>query len=81
MVEVIVDINPEELGLTPIQVKIIYNEDGDILSVDWRLSVFESLDTIHEDYNSDDDPEFIPGIDTDTDDSLEYDSDASCNTI
>ena len=81
MVEVIVDINPEELGLTPIQVKIIYNEDGDILSVDWRLSVFESLDTILEDYNSDDDPEFIPGIDTDTDDSLEYDSDASCNTI
>ena len=80
MVELDVDIDTETMGLTPIQVKIIYNDDGSIYSVDWRELILSQLDSISE-YNSDDDPDYLPGIDTDTVDSLEYDSDASCNTI
>jgi len=82
MLELDVDINPEMMGLTPIQVKIIYRDDGSIYSVDWRELILSQLDSIPE-YNSDEDPDYLPGIDTDTDtdDSLEYDSDASCNTI
>jgi len=79
MFELLVDIDTEEMGFTPIQVKIIYNNDGTLDSVDWRHLVYQSLDAIAEEYNSDDDPDYIPG--QESDDSLEYDSDASCSTI
>lgn len=81
MLELDVDIDTEAMGLTPIQVKIIYNNDGSIYSVDWRELILSHLDSISEEYNSDEDPDYLPGIDTDSDDSLEYDSDASCNSI
>lgn len=81
MLELDVDIDTEAMGLTPIQVKIIYNNDGSIYSVDWRELILSQLDSISEEYNSDEDPDYLPGIDTDSDDSLEYDSDASCNSI
>ena len=81
MLELDVDIDTEAMGLTPIQVKIIYNKDGSIYSVDWRELILSHLDSISEEYNSDEDPDYLPGIDTDSDDSLEYDSDASCNSI
>ena len=69
MLEIIVDIETTNPRLTPIQVMICYHPDGTIYSVDWR----ETLITILEDHE---DSEYLPPIDSDTDDTLEYNSDS-----
>ena len=77
MVEVLISIEIPNSILVPIQVSIIYNEDGSVNNIDWRHAIDEDLDeldTIYErsgdewcDEESDEDPSWRPGINTDTD--------------
>ena len=71
----LVDIDTGNSRLTPIQILIIYNLDGTIHSVDWREEIMERLDNIPEEdeYDSADDPDYEPGIETDGE-PLEYNS-------
>ena len=61
----------------PVQISIVYDENGEVASCDWRHAlpdILECMEIELNDYDSDDDPDYQP-IDTDTDeDTLEYDS-------
>lgn len=81
MIEMLVDIDTGNSRLTPIQVLIVYNNDGSIHTVDWRHAIMQQLDDIpeEEEYISDEDCDYDPHKDVDTgpeDDyePLEFDS-------
>jgi len=81
MIEMLVDIDTGNSRLTPIQVLIVYNNDGSIHTVDWRHAIMQQLDDIpeEEEYISDEDCDYDPhkDIDTGPDDDyepLEFDS-------
>jgi hypothetical protein len=66
----------------PVQISIVYDEDGEVASCDWRHALPDILECMEidmddlEDYDSDDDPDFNPhNVDTEPDEPLEYDSD------
>ena len=73
MLEIIVDIETNNERLIPIQVMICYRDDGSIYSVDWREQIISLLDDIDEEYNSEDDKDYLPSRDDD-DEILEYTS-------
>jgi hypothetical protein len=81
MVEILISVEIPQSRCVPIQISLLYNEDGDVESVDWRYAErdLDELETIWEvdgedweDEDSDDDPDWKPGIDTDTDDDDDY---------
>jgi len=75
--EILLTVEVPSTHNVPVQISIIYDESGEVVSCDWRHALPDILECIEidmEDYNSDDDPDYQP-IDTDTDeDTLEYDS-------
>ena len=64
MVEILISVQVPNTHLRPIEISILYNEDGQVESIDWR----EALDSENEmewsDQDSDEDPSYIPAIDT-----------------
>ena len=46
MVEVLISIEIPNSILVPIQVSIIYNEDGSVNNIDWRHAIDEDLDEL-----------------------------------
>ena len=83
MVEFLISVQVPNTHLRPIQISILYNEDGSVGDIDWR----EAIDSENEDYvfddecidyeewpdeSSDEDPSWKPGIDTETEDDSDY---------
>lgn len=81
MYDITVTFAVQNSHLNPIDINIIYNDDGTVNHIDWREAILSHLDDIleeeylteDEDYISEDDPDYVPGIDTD-DEMLEYTS-------
>jgi len=76
MIEMLVDIDTGNSRLTPIQILIVYNNDGSIHAVDWRHAIMQQLDDIpeerEEEYISDEDCDYDPHKDVDTGPEDEY---------
>ena len=84
MVEMLVSIEVEDSNLAPIQISIIYNDDGSVHSIDWREAIpeIEGFEERHVNFmdcewDSDDsgDPDWQPGLDTDYSDGSDSESD------
>lgn len=79
--EILLTVDMPTTNNVPVQISIVYDDDGSILSCDWRHALpdmIECMEMDMEDYNSEEDPDWIPHkIDTDTEDDepLEYTSD------
>ena len=74
MYDITVTFSVQNTHLNPIEINIIYNDDGTVSQIDWREAILSYLDDIpeeDEEYNSDDDPDFVPGVETDNEE-LEY---------
>ena len=67
------------LNIEPVEIRITYHEDGTVHCIDWSPVEFSQLETIYEneEYDSDDDTEWLPGDDDDDDDddTIEADTD------
>lgn len=68
------------LFIEPIEIRITYHEDGTVHCVDWSPVQCSALETIYEneEYDSDDDTDWLPGddeYDDDDDDTIELDTD------
>ena len=81
MVELLISVEVPNTHLVPIQISILYNDDGSVDSIDWRFAddaddyVFEDNiddDDDWPDQDSDEDPEWKPGIDTETESDSDY---------
>jgi len=62
----------------PVEISIVYNEDGSVDSIDWREGILEELDDLEEpeerletiwekewsDEDTDADPDYMPTVDT-----------------
>ena len=81
MVEFLISVQVPNTHLRPIQISILYNEDGSVESIDWRESIEENeMEWADEcidyeewpDESSDEDPSWKPGIDTETEDDSDY---------
>jgi len=76
--EVRVNIAMENTHLHPVEISIVYNEDGSVDSIDWREGILEELDDLEEpeerletiwekewsDEDTDADPDYMPTVDT-----------------
>ena len=77
MFDVTVTFSVQNSHLNPVEINIIYNDDGTVNQIDWREAVLSYLDDIPEedlmpdDYNSDEDEDYVLGIETDGEE-LEY---------
>jgi len=71
MVEFLISVQVPNTHLRPIQISILYNEDGSVESIDWRESIEEN-EMEWSDQDSDEDPSYIPAIDTDSDEYSDY---------
>ena len=77
MFDVTVTFSVQNTHLNPVEINIIYNDDGSVSQIDWREAVLSYLDDIPEedlmpdDYNSDEDEDYVLGIETDGEE-LEY---------
>ncbi len=77
MYDITVTFSVQNTHLNPIEINIIYNDDGSVSQIDWREAILSYLDDIPEedlmpeDYNSDEDADYVPGIETDGEE-LEY---------
>ena len=66
MFDVTVMFSVQNSHLNPVEINIIYNDDGSVNQIDWREAVLSYLDDIaEEEYNSEDDPDYVLGIETD----------------
>ena len=69
------------LNIEPVDIRITYHEDGTVHCIDWSPVEFSQLETIYEnteEYDSDDDTDWLPGddeYDDDDDDTIEADTD------
>lgn len=75
--EILLTVEVPSTHNVPVQISIVYDENGEVASCDWRHAlpdILECMEIELNDYDSDEDPDYQP-IDTDTDeDTLEYDS-------
>ena len=77
MFDVTVTFSVQNTHLNPVEINIIYNDDGTVNQIDWREAILSYLDDIPEedlmpeDYNSDEDEDYVLGIETDGEE-LEY---------
>ena len=77
--EILATIVIENSGLNPVEISILYNDDGSVNSIDWRESVLEpnpcGLETIEEEISDDDtvaDPDYCPHYSCDSDSSADF---------
>lgn len=75
----IVSIEVEKSKYQPIQISIVYDDNGDVVSIDWRsweeMDVLVEKEVAWEDQSEDEDPDYFPGMfsdDYETDDSDDY---------
>tara|TARA_R110001592_G_scaffold233118_1_gene490663 strand:- start:2067 stop:2327 length:261 start_codon:yes stop_codon:yes gene_type:complete len=84
--EILVTIDMPSTNNVPVQISIVYDDDGEVASCDWRHAVpdiIECMEMEMDEYNSDEDPDWMPHpVDTETEDDepLEYDSDTDDST-
>ncbi len=85
--EVRVNIDVANTHLQPVEISIVYNDDGSVQSIDWREGILDELDDVGEpderletiwekewsDEDTDIDPDYMPPVDT----CGEYSSDDS----
>ncbi len=76
--EVRVNIDVANTHLHPVEISIVYNDDGSVHSIDWREGIMEELDDVGEpeerletiwekewsDEDTDADPDYMPSVDT-----------------
>jgi hypothetical protein len=68
MVEITISVSSSNLRVEAIDISIVYHKNGTVKSVNWCPSIETQLATIWEiddDYNSDEDPDYLPEMDTD----------------
>lgn len=82
--EILVTVDMPTTNNVPVQISIVYDDDGEVVSCDWRHALPDIIECMEmdmddlENYDSDEDPDWVPPhpVDTDTenDEPLEYDS-------
>jgi len=78
--EILITVEVPRTGLAPVEICIVYNEDGSVQNIDWREAlpdIIECMELDLEDYNSDDDDDWLPPAKVNFDDEeeiLEYES-------
>jgi len=78
--EILLTVEMKNTNAVPIQINIVYHDDGEVASVDWRHAlpdILECMEIELDGYDSADDPDWIPhnpDTDTEPDEPLEYDS-------
>jgi len=78
--EILLTVELKDSHAVPIQINIVYRDDGEIASVDWRHALPDIMECLADDeleeYDSDDDEEWLPPhkISFEEDEPLEYDS-------
>lgn len=76
--EILLSVEIKDSIAIPIQINIVYDNDGEIESVDWRHALPDiiqiDLENL-ENYNSDSDEDYVPDYDNGESDALEYTSD------
>jgi len=64
--EILLTVEVKDTTAVPIQINIVYHDDGEIASVDWRHALPDILECIDmelddlDGYNSDDDEDWVP---------------------
>jgi hypothetical protein len=81
--EILLTVDMPTTNNVPVQISIVYDDDGEVASCDWRHALPDIIECMEldmenlDDYNSDEDPDWIPhnpDTDTEDDEPLEYDS-------
>jgi len=82
--EILLTVEVKDVPAVPIQISVVYHDDGEIASVDWRHALPDIVEAIDlEEYNSDDDEDWIPPLKVDFEEEiLEYMStdDETCSS-
>jgi hypothetical protein len=79
--EILISVEVPRSRLTPVEISIVYNNDGSVQNIDWREAIPDIMELNLEelgleDYESDDDEDWCPPnkVSFDDDEILEYES-------